>query len=161
LALAGAQVTAIDINEQRLAFCQRLWPTLTCINSSGLTSAQLASRFGDDLPTAVFEATGNPESMQSAFNYVAYGGRMTFVGLFTGDVTFHDPLFHSREVTLLASRNALPDDFSTIIAALEAQQFDPTPWVTHRTSFAHAVEVFPHWMNPRQGVVKGLIAMDE
>lgn len=84
---------------------------------------------------------------------------MIFVGLFSGDVTFHDPLFHSREVTLLGSRNALPDDFTRIITALEANQFDPTPWITHHTSLESVADVFPQWLDPRNGVVKGMIAV--
>lgn len=58
--------------------------------------------------------------MQAAFTYVGYGGRVIFVGLSQGDITFPDPLFHSREVTLRASRNALAADFDRIIAALQA-----------------------------------------
>lgn len=122
--LAGAQVIIMDINEQRLAFCQHRWPTVTCLDARVNPIKTLQDLVGDDLPTAVFEATGNPASMQAAFSYVGYGGRMIFVGLFPGDVTFHDPLFHSREVTLLASRNALADDFERIIAALHSARVD-------------------------------------
>ena len=51
-------------------------------------------------------------------------GRLIFVGLFQGDVTFHDPDFHKRELTLLSSRNATAADFRQIIRALEAGQID-------------------------------------
>jgi 2-desacetyl-2-hydroxyethyl bacteriochlorophyllide A dehydrogenase len=157
--LAGNQVTVMDISDQRLAFCQQLWPSITCINGYGLTSDMIDHRLGDDLPTVVFEATGNPQSMQTAFSYVGFGGRMIFVGLFSGDVTFHDPLFHSREVTLLGSRNALAEDFAQIITALEAEKFAITSWVTHRASLEMVAEVFPQWLNPQSGIIKGLIAI--
>ena len=59
------------------------------------------------LPTVVFDATGNAASMMKSFNLRgANGGKLVFVGLFQGDVTFNDPEFHRRELTLLASRNA-------------------------------------------------------
>jgi len=49
--------------------------------------------------------------MHQAFAYVAHGGKLIFVGLFKGDITFNDPTFHSREMTLFASRNATASDF--------------------------------------------------
>ena len=66
-------------------------------------------------PTAVIDATGNPGSMTRCFDLVAHGGQLVFVGLFQGDVTFNDPNFHRREMSLHASRNALPEDFERII----------------------------------------------
>ena len=112
-----------------------------------------------DLPTAVFDATGSPRSMAAAFEYPAHGGRLTFVGLFQGDVTFNDPNFHRRELTLLASRNALPADFTRIIALIEAGRIDTTPWITHRAAFADAVEHFPAWVRPETGVIKAMIEL--
>jgi 2-desacetyl-2-hydroxyethyl bacteriochlorophyllide A dehydrogenase len=157
--LAGAQVIAMDINDQRLAFCQQRWPSVTCLNAQSNPVETLEALVGDDLPTTVFEATGNPNSMQAAFSYVGYGGRMIFVGLFPGDITFHDPLFHSREVTLLASRNALATDFQSIIGALQSGQLDVRAWVTHRTSLETVPDLLSAWTDPRSGVVKGLIAL--
>ena len=74
-------------------------------SSSGLLE-RLREVTSGDLPTAVFDATGNPTSMMGAFEFVAHGGRLVYVGLFPGDVTFHDPHFHRREITLLATRNS-------------------------------------------------------
>ena len=58
--------------------------------------------------------------MAGSFSLPAHGGRLVFVGLFQGDVTFHDPDFHRRELTLLASRNATAADFDRAVAALES-----------------------------------------
>ena len=52
------------------------------------------------------------------------------------DVHFPDPLLHRREMTLLASRNALPDDFRRIIGLIEDGRIDTRPWITHRATFA-------------------------
>jgi threonine dehydrogenase-like Zn-dependent dehydrogenase len=76
------------------------------------------------LPTAVFDATGNPKSMMGAFEYSAHGGRLIFVGLFPGDITFNDPNFHRRELTVLSSRNARPEDFTRIIDLVEGCRID-------------------------------------
>jgi threonine dehydrogenase-like Zn-dependent dehydrogenase len=95
--------------------------------------------------------------MAAAFNYPAQGGRIVLVGLFQGDVTFNDPNFHKRELTLLASRNALPADFTRIIQLVEGGRIDTSAWITHRSSLADAIGSFPSWSRPETGVVKAMI----
>jgi 2-desacetyl-2-hydroxyethyl bacteriochlorophyllide A dehydrogenase len=156
--LDGASVIVMDISEQRLAFCQQLYPGVTCIDGRGDPLAALQAVVADDLPTAVFDATGNPQSMQAAFSYVGYGGRLIFVGLFQGDVTFHDPTFHSHELTLLSSRNSTSTEFRRIINYLETGQIQLAPWITNRASADTMIEAFPSWFNRDSGVIKALIA---
>jgi 2-desacetyl-2-hydroxyethyl bacteriochlorophyllide A dehydrogenase len=157
--LAGAQVLVTDINQQRLAFCQDIWPAAVCIDGREPIVEALEKLVGDDLPTVVFDATGNAKSMQASFNYVGYGGRVVFVGLSQGDIAFHDPLFHSREVALLASRNALAADFNFIIMALEADEFNLAPWMTHRATLETAADAFPQWSEANSVMIKGLISI--
>lgn len=157
--LMGTQVIVTDISQQRLAFCQSLWPTVTCINGREPVGEALERMLGNDFPTAVFDATGNPQSMQDSFTYVGYGGRVIFVGLSQGDISFSDPLFHSREVTLLASRNALAADFDRIIAALQANELNLNSWITHRATLEMAVNAFPQWSSANSVVIKGLISI--
>jgi threonine dehydrogenase-like Zn-dependent dehydrogenase len=109
------------------------------------------------LPTAVFDATGNGRSMASAFEYPANGGRLIFVGLFQGEVSFNDPNFHRRELTILASRNARPEDFTRIIALIEAKRIDTSPWITHRAPLSDVLTEFPLWTKPETGVIKAII----
>jgi len=156
--LAGASVLVMDISQRRLEFCQQQWPEVICIDARSQPLAALQAVVSDDLPTIVFDATGNPQSMMSAFTYVAYGGRLVFVGLFPGDVTFHDPDFHSRELTLLSSRNATSKDFLQVIAALEKGQINLAPWITHRASFDTLVDAFPGWFDRDSGIIKALVA---
>lgn len=157
--LAGAEVLVMDVDEGRLAFCRQRWPEVTTIDGRGDPEATLRDLLGEDLPTAVFDATGNPRSMAGAFRYPGQGGRLIFVGLFQGDVTFHDPEFHRRELTLLSSRNALADDFLRIIRAMEDGAIDIAPWVTHRGAFESFIEQFPGWFAPGSGLIKAVVSL--
>ncbi len=157
--LSAAHVAVMDISEQRLTFVRRTMPAATVINGQGSDLDALRQVNGDYLPTVVFDATGNPHSMQTAFSYVEHGGRLIFVGLFSGDVTFHDPLFHSREMTLLSSRNALSADFQRCIAAIKEGQIDLAPWITHRATIETLIEDFPLWLAPTSGIIKGIISV--
>jgi 2-desacetyl-2-hydroxyethyl bacteriochlorophyllide A dehydrogenase len=157
---AGAQVIVLDINPQRLEFCRdqlKVHHTINALIEDPLeTLKQITS---GDLPTAVFDATGNPKSMMGAFAYPAHGGRIVFVGLFQGDVTFNDPHFHRRELTVLSSRNARSEDFTRIIDLVENGSINTTPWVTHRASFSEVIGEFPGWTKPESGVIKALIEL--
>jgi len=110
------------------------------------------------MPTAVFDATGNRQSMNASFSLPAHGGRLILVGLFQGDLTFHDPEAHRRELTLLCSRNATGADFKRVIGLLEAGTVDVKPWITHRVSFGIGVlEQFPLWLDPQSRFIKAVI----
>jgi threonine dehydrogenase-like Zn-dependent dehydrogenase len=95
--------------------------------------------------------------MMASFNYPAHGGRLVFVGLFQGDVTFNDPNFHKRELTLMGSRNARSADFPRIIELVESGRIDTAPWITHRAPFDTVPEQFPSWVKPETGVLKAMI----
>ncbi len=156
--LAGVTVLVLELSAQRRAFVARQWPAVTLIDASDDPTGALRDLAGDDLPTAVFDATGNPHSMRAAFNYVGHGGRLIFVGLVQGDVAFHDPDFHRRELTILGSRNAMAADFRHIIGALEQGHIDLSTWITHRTTSEELIDEFPRWFERDSGLVKALVA---
>ena len=63
---------------------------------------------GGELPTSVFDATGNIHSMNGAFNYVAHGGKLVFVGHTKASLSVDNPLFHSREMTVMPQPQPQP-----------------------------------------------------
>ena len=81
--------------------------------------------------------------MACTFDLIAHGGRIVFVGLFQGELAFNDQNFHRRELTLCASRNALPRTFREIIALIEAGRVNTKPWITHRFPLADTPAIFP------------------
>jgi alcohol dehydrogenase len=64
---------------------------------------------------------------------------------------------HRREMTLLASRNALSADFARIIRLIEDGRIDTRPWITHRVPMDGMIAAFPGWMKPEAGVVKAVV----
>lgn len=156
--LAGATPVLLDINPTRLEFAQRVFGIETVLDARQTTAESLEKTLGD-LPTCVFDATGNPGSMNGAFEYVAAGGKLVFVGLHQGEVSFNDPLFHRREMTLFATRNALPADLERVMRAAEAGSLDTTPWITHRVGLEEAPQHFPEWLDPASGTLKAMIEL--
>jgi alcohol dehydrogenase len=161
--LTGANVIVLDLNEQRLAFVRSAMGIKHTIQVRGDGSElnALADLTGGTLAEVVIDATGNNKSMSHALNYCAFAGRLVFVGITTQEISFVHPLMHRRELTLLASRNALPADFARIIGLIEAGTIDTRPWITHRSSFGDMIGDFPKWLRPETGVIKAVVEVPE
>jgi 2-desacetyl-2-hydroxyethyl bacteriochlorophyllide A dehydrogenase len=155
--VAGARIIAMDVSAERLAFSRdRMGAEHTVL--AGENALGDIERITDgDLPTLVFDATGNAASMCGAFQYGAHGGRLVFVGLFQGDITFHDPHFHRRELTLLSSRNSTAADFRLIVGLMEQGVVDTAPWITHRAALDDLAALFPAWLTPGSGLLKAVL----
>lgn len=155
--LAGANVAVMDVNPRRLEFCRRSLGVKHTLLPEGDVQAQIRDVFDGELPWHVLDATGNAGSMEQSFSFPTNGGTLVMVGLVQDGLHFHDPEFHRRELTILASRNSTPSDFRRIIGLMEAGRIDTTPWITHRATFADMIEQFEDWLRPESAVVKAMV----
>ena len=155
--LTGARVLVLEISEWRRDFCRKHLGVEVCLDGKGDTGKVLESLLDGDLPTTVFDATGNPASMVQAVQYVANGGKLVYVSLVQADLTFRDTELHRRELTLLRSRNATAQDFAWALQMVEEGRIDLAPWITHRASADRMVAEFPGWLDPERGVVKAVV----
>ena len=155
--LSAARVIVIDRAVLRLEACKELFPDVITLDPEKSFIEQLTELSCGDLADVVIDATGNLASMGASLEYVGQTGRLVYVGLAQGEVTFNDPLFHRREMTLFASRNALPRNFTEIIAAMEAGSIDPLAWITHRCMLSEIPEKLPAWSQPSAGVIKAVV----
>jgi 2-desacetyl-2-hydroxyethyl bacteriochlorophyllide A dehydrogenase len=157
--LADSEITVMDMNPDRLAFCRRIYNVKNTVQFQGGGSKleELRKISRGQLYPIVIDATGNAASMSQALNYVAHTGTLVYVGITTQDITFPHRLLHVREATIKSSRNALPDDFRRIIQLIEDGRIDTAPWITHRTSFDQLADVFDSFTKPETGVIKAMV----
>ncbi len=157
--LTGARTIVMDMNEQRLAFVRNAMkvPDTMLVKGDGSELTAFTELTGGKLGQVVVDATGSNRSMGHALNYVGFAGRLVFVGITTQEISFPHPLMHRREMTLLASRNALTADFARIIQLIEDGRIDTRPWITHRPAFDELIEVFPSYTRPETGVIKAIV----
>jgi 2-desacetyl-2-hydroxyethyl bacteriochlorophyllide A dehydrogenase len=160
--LSGATSIVLDLNERRLDFCKTAMGVDHTVMSRGDGSEleRLKELTDGALPTVVIDATGSARSMSNAPNYVAHTGKLIYVGITTDELRFAHPLMHRREMTLYASRNAMPADFGRIIEHIEAGRINTQPWITHRTSFDEMIGNFPSYTRPETGVIKAIVEVD-
>lgn len=157
--LSGARLIIAELSERRLAFCREHLPVEACLDAKADLLGPLREITGGDLPTVVFDATGSTRSMMRAFEYVAHSGRLIFVGHNPQEITFSDPLFHAREMALLASRNATTEDFRQVMAALEKKAFDAGLWVREKTPLEEVPACFPTWLDAERSPIKPVVVM--
>ena len=161
--VAGATGIVVDISEARLTFCREKMGVRHTILARGDGSelTALAAITQGQLADVVIDATGSNKSMSAALAYCAFGGRLVYVGITQQELAFlHAPVMHRRELSILASRNALSGDFARIIRLIEDGAIDTAPWITHRTPFDAMIAEFPTWLRPETGVIKAMVSLD-
>ena len=160
--LSGAKTIVMDMNEGRLAFVREKMgvPDTILAKGDGKELERLAELTGGQLADVVVDATGSAKSMSQALGYCAFAGRLVYVGITQQELAFlHAPVMHRRELTLMASRNALPPDFIRIIRLIEDGLIDTGTWITHRAPMDGMIEAFPGWLKPENGVLKAMVAV--
>jgi len=124
----GANVTVLDISPERRRFIEQ-------------RGVEAIGEVGDRRFDYVFDATGSKASMEASFDYCAHGATLVFVGLVQDSISFHDPSFHRKELTLKSSRNSA-HAFPKIIKMIEDGSIDTAPWVNHRLKLSEVAADF-------------------
>jgi len=162
--IAGANTIVMDLVQSRLDFCRTAMAIKHTILPKGAGSELEALKqctADGALPAVVVDATGSHKSMSHALNYCGFAGRLVYVGITQQELAFpHAPVMHRRELTLLASRNALAADFTRIIKLIEDGRLDTRPWITHRSGFDELPDVFPAYTKLETGVIKAMVVME-
>jgi 2-desacetyl-2-hydroxyethyl bacteriochlorophyllide A dehydrogenase len=153
----GAHVTVMDTRDDRLTFAvEKLGADATIFADAD--AEQVAERqTGGEWYDVVIDATGNAIPMQRGFHFLAHGARYVLLSVVRQDITFSDPEFHKREATLIASRNAQPDDFAEVVRQIEAGRVPTRALNTHRAPLSDAVALFSEWSKPEAGVIKAIL----
>ena len=162
LKVAKAEITVMDMNETRLQFCKdKLGVDHTVVFKNDNTEAdRLREVNGGDLPDTVIDATGSHISMSNAFQYCSFTGQVLYVGITTQELSFKHVAIHRPELTIKASRNAVPADFTRIISLIEDGVINTDPWLSHQASYDDFIGEFPKWLKPETGVIKAILKMN-
>ncbi|MER8404795.1 zinc-binding alcohol dehydrogenase family protein [Mesorhizobium sp. M1307] len=155
--IAGLDVTLLDMSAERLGFAESELGFATLDGSRGTAADLVREATGRDGFDVVFDATGNTQSVQSAFAHVAHGGALVLVSVVKDDVAFSDPEFHKREMMLIGSRNALRADFDHVAASIRNGALPLAKLVTHRTTLGETPHDLARWAHEKSGLIKAVI----
>ncbi|MEQ1768568.1 MAG: zinc-binding alcohol dehydrogenase family protein [Devosia sp.] len=155
--IAGADVTLMDVDAERLAVARGNFGLDSGLQG-GPDAGDTAKEFTrGEFFDAVFDATGNAKAMMAGFDLVGHGGRYVLVSIVREAISFSDPEFHKREMTLLASRNALHSDFQLVMATIRSGLIPLDKLITHRTTLEAVPLDLPKWATDKRGLIKAVI----
>ena len=158
--LSGANVAMLDVNPARLEFARKMGLKHGIVlRGDGSEIEEMKRLTNGALFARVIDATGNVKSMSNAMTYCAFSGRLVYVGITQEVLQLPHPLMHRRELSVMGSRNAVPDTVRRVIAAIQAGKIDTTPWVTHTAPFDGFIDAFPAWTKPETGVIKAMVTV--
>lgn len=151
--LAGAEVHLLDISAKRLQMVGETFGfTHLHHGATHLLEGERADGFD-----VIFDATGNAQSIEAGFAFLAHGGTYVLISVVKDRISFNDPEFHKREARLIGSRNALKEDFMRVMAAIRAGQIDTTALLSEELHINELAVRLPLLAKDREELIKAIV----
>ncbi|MBS1798200.1 MAG: zinc-binding alcohol dehydrogenase family protein [Acidobacteria bacterium] len=122
-AFRGAKTIAIDVDDAKLETAKKAGAQHLINTARENLHEKLSQITGGHGPDVIVEAIGLPQTFRAAVEEVAFTGRVVYIGYAKEPVSYETRLFVQKELDIMGSRNALPEDFLDVIRMLEAGRF--------------------------------------
>ena len=156
----GARTIAIDVDDQKLQLARKAGATDTINTTQESLHERLLEYTAGHGPDVIIEAIGLPATFRAAVEEVAFTGRVVYIGYAKEPVAYETRLFVQKELDILGSRNALPEDFHAVIQMLEQGRFPVDDAVTAVISLEEAPEILAAWSSNPSQFSKIMIRLD-
>jgi threonine dehydrogenase-like Zn-dependent dehydrogenase/ABC-type glycerol-3-phosphate transport system substrate-binding protein len=144
-AFRGARTIGIDLDDAKLDIARKAGAA-ELINTSRDDLHRKVSELTDGLgPDVIIEAIGLPGTFRAAVEEVAFTGRVVYIGYAKEQVAYETRLFVQKEIDILGSRNALPEDFREVIRMLEEHRFPVEDAVSKIVPLEETPEAIAAW----------------
>jgi threonine dehydrogenase-like Zn-dependent dehydrogenase len=160
LAFRGAKTIAIDLDDRKLALACRAGATHRIHSQREELSAALKDLTGGRGPNVIIEAVGMPATFRAAVEEVAFTGRVVYIGYAKEPVTYETKCFVQKELDVLGSRNALPENFREVIQMLEERNFPVKETVSSIVPLEQAPQILAEWSENPGEFTKIMITLD-
>ncbi|HEY1580917.1 MAG TPA: zinc-binding alcohol dehydrogenase family protein [Terracidiphilus sp.] len=144
-AFRGARVIGIDVDDRKLETARKAGAAEGVNSKKSDLHDTLLNLTNGRGPDVVIEAIGLPATYRAAVEEVAYAGRVVYIGWAKEPVTYETRPFVHKELDIIGSRNATPDDFREVIRMLEAKRFPVDAAVTHTVPFEETPAILEAW----------------
>jgi threonine dehydrogenase-like Zn-dependent dehydrogenase len=144
-AFRGAETIAIDMDDVKLETARRAGAKHTVNTSREDLHTRLQEITAGRGPDVMIEAIGLPSTFRAAVEEVAFTGRVVYIGYAKEPVAYETRLFVQKELDILGSRNALPEDFRQVIAMLEAGRFPVEDAISAIIPIEDAARLLAEW----------------
>ena len=155
-----AQIIAIDIDDRKLEIAREVGAKWTVNSTTEPLHDRLAELTHGEGPGVIVEAVGLPQTYRLAIQEVAFAGRVIYIGYAKEPVTYDTKKFVEKELDILGSRNAMPNDFENVIRYLERGVFPVDEAITEIVSFEKTGQALSSWNKNPSGITKIQVRLD-
>lgn len=159
-AFRGANTVAIDMDDEKLRIAGKAGAKHLINTETEDCHARLQEITGGHGPHVCIEAIGLPQTFRAAVEEVAFTGRVVYIGYSKEPVSYETRLFVQKELDILGSRNALPEDFRQVIRMLEGGTFPVDETVTAVVPLAEAGKLLAQWSENPGRFTKIMVQID-
>ena len=144
-AFRGATVIGVDVDDAKLELARAAGAAHVIHSGRESLHDRLQELTGGFGPDVIIEAIGLPETFRAAVAEVAWTGRVVYIGYAKEPVSYETRWFVQKELDILGTRNAQPEDFAAVIAMMQAGTFPVEAAISHVFPFAEAGRAFDDW----------------
>lgn len=156
----GARTIAIDVDDAKLEVARKAGATDLIQTRRENLHERLQEMTDGRGPDVVIEAIGLPDTFRAAVEEVAFTGRVVYIGYAKEPVAYETRLFVQKELDILGSRNALPEDFHAVIKMLEQGRFPVEDAVSLVVPMDKAAESLAAWSADPSRYSKIMVRLD-
>jgi len=140
---SGAEVYVSDIAPEKLIFAMGFGFKGSILNDSPEHfQQQVAEATNGNGFDVVLEAVGSPSTFLDCVEAASFGGRMVLIGVGKQNVDFNFTLIQKKELQIRGSRNALKQDFLSLIDLVIQEDIPLEKFITNTYAFEDASKAF-------------------
>ncbi len=144
-AFRGARVIAIDVDDAKLEIARKAGATELIHSSKEDLHHRLTKLTDGRGPDCIVEAIGLAQTFRASVEEVAFTGRVVYIGYAKELVPYETSLFVQKELDIMGSRNAMPEDFREVIRMLEEHRFPVDEVISVVVPIEEAPEMLRRW----------------
>ncbi len=156
----GARTICVDVDDEKLELARRAGGQLTINSTREPLRDRLLEMTEGRGPDVAIEAIGTAATFRAAVEEVAFAGRVVYIGYAKEPVSYETRLFVQKELDVLGSRNAQPEDFEAVIKFLGARMFPVDQAVSLTVPLEQAADALRSWSSNPAGFRKIMVHVD-
>jgi 2-desacetyl-2-hydroxyethyl bacteriochlorophyllide A dehydrogenase len=156
----GARIICVDVDDTKLKLAQAAGGTDTINSRKESLHDRLLELTEGRGPDVIIEAVGTPATFRAAVEEVAFTGRVVYIGYAKEPVSYESRLFVQKELDVVGSRNAQPEDFRAVIRLLEAKRFPVDEAVSIIVPLEEGPNALRSWSENPSRFTKILVSLD-
>jgi threonine dehydrogenase-like Zn-dependent dehydrogenase len=156
----NARVIAVDVDAGKLRIAKLCGAAEGIVFDAVSFPTHLRDLTAGEGADVVIEAAGQRTTFQAAVELVSFAGRIVYIGYANVPIEYQTKQFVLKELDILGSRNALPNDFAQVIQHLQEKRFPVPQVITHSISLREGGAALDQWSSCPADFVKIQIDFD-